>query len=227
MARSKADSEPGEACDGGGGRRLILASASPRRSDLLAAAGLRFEVEPSDVDETLVGRPEAEPAARELALRKAAHVARAYAGAPAWVIGSDTVVALGEGEGVRLLGKPEGAGEARAMLEALSGSRHRVVTGVCVIDASRWDPAAPEGDGCALAHERTWVHMRPILPEEVAAYVASGEWRGKAGGYAIQENADAFVTRLEEGGFDNVVGLPVGLTLELLRQAGALDDSTL
>jgi len=227
MAQSNAGSQAGEAEDGIGGARLILASASPRRSDLLAAAGLTFEVEPSDVDETLVGRPDAEPAARELALRKAAHVARGYAGSAAWVIGSDTVVALGEGADVRLLGKPEDAAEARAMLEALSGSRHRVVTGVCVIDASRWDPAAPEGAGCGLAHERTWVHMRPILPAEVEAYVASEEWRGKAGGYAIQENADAFVTRLEEGGFDNVVGLPVSLTLELLRSAGALDDSTL
>lgn len=205
--------------------RLVLASASPRRSDLLARAGLTFEVEPSDVDETLAGRPEPEPAASELALRKAAHVARAHAGEAAWVIGSDTVVALGEGHEVRLLGKPEDEAEARGMLQALSGSRHRVVTGVCVIDVARWDPEAPNGPGCELAHERTWVHMRPILPSEVEAYVASGEWRGKAGGYAIQENADAFVTQLEEGGFDNVVGLPVVLTLELLRRAGAIVDS--
>ena len=74
----------------------------------------------------------------------------------------------------------------------------------------------------AVEAERTWVTMRRIEPHEVAAYVASGEWRGKAGGYAIQESADRFVTRLEEGGFDNVVGLPVRLTLELLRRAGAL-----
>ena len=199
--------------------RLILASASPRRRELLARAGLEFEVEPSEISEELSYPIEPEPAAEELARRKALAVAAAHRGEKAWVIGSDTVVALGTGADLALLGKPSGEEEARFMLERLSSSRHRVVTGVAVVDCSR----PGEGDACRSAWERTWVVMRRILPEEVEAYVGSGEWRGKAGGYAIQENADAFVTALEEGGFDNVVGLPVELTLELLRRAGAID----
>lgn len=195
--------------------RIVLASASPRRRELLARAGLAFEVRPVDVDETLTGFAGELDAARELALRKArAAAAREDPdGPPTWVIGADTVVARHRAGGVELLGKPADEGEARAMLERLSGTRHAVVSGVCVIDCAR---------GAAhLDAERTWVHMRPLAPAEVAAYVASGEWRDKAGGYAIQETADAFVTRLEEGGFDNVVGLPVERTLALLRRAGA------
>jgi len=154
-----------------------------------------------------------EEAASLLAVRKARAVAGAHEGEDALVIGADTVVALGDGDGARLLGKPSGVAEARAMLEGLSGSRHRVITGVAVVDCA--------SGACFEGWERTWVTMRAIGPEEIDAYVASGEWRGKAGGYAIQETADAFVTSLEEGGFDNVVGLPVSLTLELLRRGGA------
>ena len=150
-------------------------------------------------------------AAELLALRKARAVAQRHPEMPLRVIGSDTVVALtGEDGRDRLLGKPGDVAEAKAMLEALSGSRHRVVTGVAVL-------RMPDG-AQRVASERTWVTMRRITPDEVTAYVASGEWRDKAGGYAIQENADAFVTSLEEGGFDNVVGLPVDLTRRLLEE---------
>ena len=97
------------------------------------------------------------------------------------------------------------------MLRSLSGSKHAVVTGVCVVRGA--DVEVFEG------YERTWVLMRDITEDEVEAYVASGEWRDKAGGYAIQENADAFVVGLEGGGFDNVVGLPMGLTRDLLSAA--------
>lgn len=193
--------------------RVVLASGSPRRRELLAAAGWSFEVEAAGVDEELDGRPRAEEAAELLAARKARAVAERHRGEPVLVLGADTVVAVEEAAGDRLLGKPGGPAEARAMLERLSGSRHRVVTGVCVVRAA---------DGAErLAHERTRVTMRPLTPEEVEGYVASGEWRDKAGGYAIQENADAFVTRLEEGGFDNVVGLPVDLATRLLAELGA------
>jgi septum formation protein len=201
--------------------KLVLASASPRRREILGSLGIPFEIEPSDVDEDLRAGIEPEAAATELALRKAAEVAARYAGQVGWVIGSDTIVAHGEGSATRMLAKPEDAAEAQSMLERLSDSRHRVITGVCVVDLARFQPAEPDGLGTFLAYERTWVTMRTILPEEVHAYVASGEWRGKAGGYAIQENADAFVLSLEEGGFDNVVGLPLTLTLELLQKAGA------
>ncbi len=188
---------------------LVLASASPRRSSLLAAEGLSFDIVVSAVGEELDGPMAPDVAAQELAQRKA-HAVAQRVDPERFVVGADTVVALGPDESVRLLGKPEGPGQAAEMLGALSATRHRVVTGVCVAHAGQiWT-----GSEC------TWVHMRAIAPEEIRAYVASGEWQDKAGGYAIQETADAFVERLEGGGWDNVVGLPVGLTLELLRRAG-------
>ena len=191
---------------------VVLASASPRRRELLAAAGLDFEVRVAGVDEDLAGGETAEEAATLLAERKARAVAGTLTGEDALVLGADTVVALSTPGGDRLLGKPADEAEARAMLEALSGSRHRVVPGVAVVRAR---------DGARRgAFERTWVTMRSLSPAEVAAYVASGEWRDKAGGYAIQENADAFVTCLEEGGFDNVVGLPVALARRMLAELG-------
>ena len=98
------------------------------------------------------------------------------------------------------------------MLRALSGSRHRVITGLCAIDCAT--------GSCAVDSECTWVSMRAIEPSEVEDYVASGEWRDKAGGYAIQESADRFVNALEGGGFDNVVGLPVERALALLAGLG-------
>ena len=194
---------------------IVLASASPRRERLLRDAGLRFVVEPSDAREELGAETDPEAGARELALRKALAVAARH-GPADWIIGADTIVAVPvPGGGERMLGKPDGADEARSMLEGLSGTRHRVVTGVAVV---RGGSSREEG---SCGAETTWVSMRPITPREIEAYVASGEWRGKAGGDAIQETADRFVVGLEGGGFDNVVGLPVALTLELLRAAGA------
>jgi septum formation protein len=192
---------------------LILASASPRRAELLAAAGVQFRVVPADVDETLRPKTLPEEGARSLAERKARAVAERIAESNAFVLGADTIVAVDLGEGPRLLGKPENEFQARQMLRWLSGSRHRVVTGVCALRAR---------DGVAVTgSERTFVTMRSIAPAEIDDYVASGEWRDKAGGYAIQESADRFVTALEEGGFDNVVGLPVELALDLLERIGA------
>jgi len=193
---------------------LVLASASPRRKALLEQAGLRFLVDPADVDEGLAPSVTPPQAARLLAERKARAVHARGTHPAAWIVGSDTIVALGsEPEGWRLLGKPENPAASRQMLESLSDTRHRVITGVAVLRAR---------DGLLeSAIETTWVTMRKIEPQEIEAYVASEEWRDKAGGYAIQENADAFVSRLEGGGFDNVVGLPVALTLELLGRLGA------
>ena len=193
--------------------RLVLASASPRRRELLTRAGLRFQIEPAGVDESVGAGAEPICTARELAERKARAVAVRHRG-PVFVLAADTVVALEPRAGeFELLGKPSNASEAAGMLRSLSGSRHSVVTGLCVVRAS--DQAAFQDA------ERTWVTMRVLAAREIEDYVASGEWRDKAGGYAIQESADRFVTALEGGGFDNVVGLPVKRTLALLRTAGA------
>jgi septum formation protein len=196
------------------GPRLVLASASPRRRALLEQAGIAFRVEPADVDERS-GERDPERRARALAERKARAVAEGHAGERVFVLGADTIVALGPlepGGEVLFLEKPTGAEDARRMLARLSGSRHRVLTGVSVVRCA--DLRVASGVEC------TFVSMRAIRPEEIEAYVASGEWRDKAGGYAIQESADAFVTALEGGGFDNVVGLPVELCRRLLCEAG-------
>ena len=194
-------------------RRLILASASPRRSQLLLDADISFDVQVSGVDESYDDFERPEEVAEGLALRKARAVAALYQGEDALVLGADTVVALSVEGAWRLLGKPSGAVEAAEMLSQLSGSRHAVITGVSVIDAA----TAAE----RTSSECTWVTMREITPMEVKGYVASGEWEDKAGGYAIQETADAFVSSLEGGGFDNVVGLPIGLVRRLLGASGS------
>lgn len=209
--------------------RIVLASASPRRSDLLRRAGVAFEVLPADVDETIQPGLPAGEVARDLALRKAVCIRerlRADAGViadagpgparPIFVLGSDTLVVLGDDESPdrRFLEKAADGSEASSMLRALSGSRHRVITGVAVATLH-----AGRADLEVVDHETTFVSMRELREDEIAAYVASGEWRGKAGSYAIQESADRFVTAVEGGGFDNVVGLPVARTLRLLREA--------
>lgn len=190
--------------------RLILASASPRRRELLAERGLDFTVEVGNADETISGREDPEDVARELASRKARVVGERLGEESAFVLGGDTLVVL---EGPVYLEKPANAEEARAMLDQLSGTTHRVITGVAV-----W-----RGWKLWSDREVTWVTMRVLTESEKEAYVASGEWQDKAGGYGIQGEADQFVTELRGGGFDNVVGLPVDLALEVLERAGWLD----
>jgi len=194
---------------------IVLASASPRRRELLRTAGLEFAVDPAGVDESVDDSLAPEAAAVELARRKARAVAARRADPSDLVIGADTIVAVPDRasrSGFASLGKPLDAHDARRMLRALSGSRHAVVTGVAVARAA---------DQSERAGARPpWVTMRALAPEEIEAYAASGEGLDKAGGYAIQETADRFVTRLE-GALDNVVGLPVDLVFELLAEFGA------
>ena len=183
--------------------RLVLASASPRRRALLEEAGLEFEVLPSLVAEEEPDRAAPAPFARDLAVRKA----RACPAAPpALVLGADTVVALPDG---RILGKPRDRAEAASHLRALSGTTHAVITGVCLREL----PGGAE----EVFHAETRVTMRALTDEEIGAYARTGEGMDKAGGYAIQEGGDRFVTRLE-GSRSNVVGLPVE---ELLRRLAA------
>ena len=180
---------------------------------------MRFAVVPSDFDEDSLELSDPVELARALAREKARAVAaRGSIANDCWVLAADTVVAapaLEEGGAERLLAKPADEEEARGMLRALSNSRHRVVTGLCALGPADSSGREERGDA-----ETTWVRMRSIGEDEIDAYVRSGEWRDKAGGYAIQETADQFVLGLEGGGFDNVVGLPVRRTLELLSALG-------
>ena len=187
----------------------MLASASPRRLDLLARLGLVPDrIEAADIDEAPRPGERAEQLAARLAAAKAAAVAARNPGAV--VLAADTVVAAGR----RLLGKPADAHAARAMLALLSGRRHRVWTGVCVVDAA--GRARHRLTGARLAFRR-------LEPAEIAAHVASGEWQGKAGGYAIQGRAEAFVRHFA-GSWSAVVGLPLMETRALLKAAGVRVD---
>lgn len=187
----------------------MLASASPRRRELLAALGVPFLVEPAHADESIAPGADPRDAARDLAGRKARIVA-ARTRLP--VLAADTIVVAADGG---ILGKPAGASEARAMLRRLAGTTHRVITGVCLILA--------DGRGVRDAADVTYVTMRALSPEEIGAYAASGEPFGKAGGYAIQEQGDRFVTRVE-GSWSNVVGLPMEVVGGLLRETGIVPD---
>ncbi|MHB0979724.1 MAG: Maf family protein [Thermoleophilia bacterium] len=197
--------------------RLFLASASPRRRELLAAAGLPFEVVSTEAEEASGGM-EPSRLAEENALRKArsAHTPDDTS-AGVFVLGADTLVVVGGG---LILGKPSGPLEARAMLESLSGMEHEVVTGVALVRTTRGGSrAAAEGGECHLGSAATVVRMRALNLAEVDAYIASEEWRDKAGGYAVQGLA-ALVVDGVEGDYSNVVGLPLSLVGSLLRDAG-------
>jgi nucleoside triphosphate pyrophosphatase len=183
--------------------RLVLASQSPRRRELLAQLGIALEVRPARTDET--PRP-GEPA-REYVLRVARDKARAVPGDV--VLAADTAVVL-TGE---ILGKPRDAADARRMLEALSGTRHEVLTAVCV---RRNDGARAVELEAVVA---TAVRFARLGPPELDWYVGTGEPLDKAGAYAIQGAGGAFVEAVE-GSVSNVVGLPLAETAELLRRAG-------
>ncbi|MFH0944630.1 MAG: Maf family protein [Planctomycetota bacterium] len=173
---------------------LILASASPRRRKILSGMGLQFRIVPANVDETAPPGLPPERVAESLALKKALSVAAGVESGT--VLGADTVVVGADGS---LLGKPLDFEHARAMLAGLSGTTHRVITGVALVHRP--------GGQQVLGHDVTSVTMRAMSQGEIEEYVSTGEPFGKAGAYAIQEHADRFVSRLE-GEYDNVVGLP-------------------
>lgn len=183
--------------------RLILASNSPRRRELLRNAGFEFDVRPSGVEESRLPHESPEDFTRRLARDKALDVAR-QSEAGSLVLGADTAVAV-DGE---ILEKPVDAADAARMLRALSGRTHRVITALCLI-------RAPERV-LAWRHETTSVTFRKLTNEEIENYVASGEPFDKAGGYAIQGLASRFVPRVE-GCYFNVVGLPIPLLYEIVK----------
>jgi septum formation protein len=188
-------------------RNLILASASPRRRELLTQAGYRFQVEASSVAESRRSGEDAIRYATRLAREKAEEVfARHQASAEGvTVLGADTVVVC-DGE---VMGKPADAADAMRMLLLLSGRTHQVVTGVAVV----WASGSAE-----VAAELTQVTMRTLSPQEVTDYVAGGEPMDKAGAYAIQGYAGRWIPRIS-GCYFNVVGLPLALVTSLLEGA--------
>ena len=185
--------------------RLVLASASPRRLDLLRQIGILPDaVVPAEVDETPQPREQPVALARRLAAAKAAAVAARHP--DCFVLGADTVVALGR----RVLPKTTDEASARACLMRLSGRRHRVNSGLA---------AHAPGGRVASRLVVTVVTFKRLEAAEIDAYLATGEWRGKAGGYAIQGRAAAFVPRLN-GSYSNVVGLPLYEAQALLKGLG-------
>jgi septum formation protein len=185
---------------------LVLASASPRRQELLRSAGIPFEVQPANIAEDPLPNEAAKDCAERLAREKALAIARQRPDLCPndVVLGADTVVVV---DG-RLLGKPSDAANAARMLRMLSARVHQVITGVCLVVGGQW----------SVASETTSVTMSEISEKEIAEYVASGEPMDKAGAYAIQGIASRWIPRIE-GDYCNVVGLPVALVWRMLRES--------
>ena len=206
---------------------MILASASPRRKELLERVGLRLQIRPADVDESLL--PDEAPVAyvRRLAALKArtaqATLPKGALPAPV-VLGADTTVWVDDG-GPPILGKPTDAADARVMLARLQGRTHKVVTAYHLIAGAGGAPTKVGGaEGPVRERGRaveTEVTFRPLSPAELEGYVASREWEGKAGGYAVQGLAAAFV-RSVHGSYTNVVGLPLCEVIEDLDALSSL-----
>ena len=186
-------------------KRLILASASPRRRELLDKFGISYEVLPAQGEEIVAPGLAPEEIVRSLAGQKAAEAAHRANDPEAVILAADTLVEL---DGT-VLGKPGTPERAREMLHALSGKAHRVWSGVCV----------RQGERILSGSECTAVHFRTLSDEEIEAYIATGEPLDKAGAYGYQGLASLFVERIE-GDFFNVVGLPLCRTGEMLRSFG-------
>ncbi len=188
---------------------IVLASASPRRRELLERVGLTFQVVPSTVDESLLQGETAEEHVIRLSREKVLEVAGRQGQAGRWFIGSDTVVV----RDTVILGKPCDVDEATAMLASLSGRSHRVVSGYAILDR--------ETGGMLADAIITEVFFKQLTAREIEGYIASGEPFDKAGAYAIQGLGSFMVPRIE-GSYTNVVGLPVCEVLAALEEAGAL-----
>jgi len=207
---------------------LVLASASPRRQELLRSAGYSFIVQPADVDETPLPREPPRDCAERLAKEKALAISRSRP--HDLVLGADTIVVVDE----IILGKPANTEDAARMLRLLSGRVHRVITGVCLIQAaagehqsqhsseSGFEILRTENRELRIASETTLVTMIKLSDAEIREYVAIGEPMDKAGAYAIQGMAARWIPRIE-GDYSNVVGLPVALVYRMLRDIRKAD----
>jgi septum formation protein len=188
---------------------LILASASPRRQELLRNAGIPFAVQPADINETPLAGESPRDCAERLAREKAMAVFESNP--QQCVLGADTIVVVDD----TILGKPRDAEDAGRMLRLLSGRTHAVITGVCLVGEKMAGGDLP----VIIASETTQVTMSEISDDEIRDYIATGEPMDKAGAYAIQGVASRWIPRIE-GDYSNVVGLPVALVYALLRARG-------
>jgi septum formation protein len=193
---------------------IVLASASPRRQELLRNAGIPFTVQPAEIDETPLAGEAPRDCAERLAREKALVVFQSWP--ERWVLGADTIVVVDD----IILGKPRDADDAARMLRLLSGRTHAVITGVCVVGpvASSQLPVASNNK---TASETTLVTFSELSDDEIRGYIATGEPMDKAGAYAIQGIASRWIPRIE-GDYSNVVGLPVALVYGMLREQGDL-----
>jgi septum formation protein len=189
--------------------KLILASASPRRAEILRNAGIQFEVRKTDVDETRLAGEAPGNCVRRLALAKALSAEAEYrdAGQETLVLGADTVVVVD----AEVLGKPVSQNDARSMLRRLSGRIHEVYGGLALLRSS--------GGEQRVVEEITRVHFAPLTDREIEDYIATGEPFDKAGAYGIQGIGGRYVTRIE-GCYFNVMGLPLARLWSLLRELG-------
>jgi len=188
---------------------IILASASPRRRDLLSELGICFKVVPSSVEEVHIDGESPEDHVRRLALAKARDVSKQYS--QEWILGADTIVVIDD----EILGKPQDEAEAHSMLARLASRTHQVFTGYAVVNASH-----PEVEivRCVVSS----VHIRELSSEEIEGYVQTGEPMDKAGAYAIQGIGSGIVERVT-GSYTNVVGLPLCETARDLKALGVFD----
>jgi len=198
---------------------LVLASASPRRQELLRAAGVAITVQPTNIPESPKDGEAPHACAERLAREKAWVVFKERPND--FVLGADTIVVV---EG-KILGKPRDAADAARMLRLLSGRTHEVTTGVCLMGpkAASTPPESPKGETTLgdTRSETTLVTMNELSDEEIKTYIETGEPMDKAGAYAIQGMASRWIPRIE-GDYSNVVGLPVALVYRMLRERGVL-----
>ena len=188
--------------------KLILASKSPRRKDLLEQAGLTFSIIPSDFDESSVTMSDPESYVQTLAKAKAIDISKKYA--DSWVLGADTIVLID----ASILGKPGSKEEARFMLKRLSGKMHQVITGYCLCRKAK--------KGIISGTVKTNVQFKTLRDAEIEWYIQTGEPFDKAGAYAIQ-GIGAFLVKSIDGSYTNVVGLPVCEVIEHLINEGVVE----
>lgn len=185
--------------------RLVLASSSPRRAELLREAGYQFCIVSPPFAEPEERYPHVEPSAyaESLAYYKARSIADRNPNDT--ILAADTIAVMDD----EIFGKPDDREDARRILTRLSGSSHQVITGIVIMH--------PETDARLMGHDVSVIHMRKLSGDEIEAYLDTGEWQGKAGAYGIQDYGDAFVERYE-GSFTNIVGLPMELVKDMFTQ---------